>query len=158
MYENLIHGLKHANAAEHGAVWAYRGHRASLRKRPFEYRQLGIIIDEERYHIYVTKRILADFGEKPSWFFVGVFSAIGMILGLGCFLFGYRLPMKVAGIIERMGRKGYKELAKVAKKDQQNRIALKLMEMADVEDEHSRFFDEKEKSDGTKSKVPSLRR
>jgi demethoxyubiquinone hydroxylase (CLK1/Coq7/Cat5 family) len=142
MYAKLIRMLRHAHAAEYGAWWAYKGHMESLTNN-FERSSLMLIMSEENRHIEITKKMLADFNAHPGYWQPKTFIGIGKVLGFLCKYTGYRLPMFVAGLIEKIGKNSYRAIAAEAKKVGQPLIELVLLEMAETEEEHEEFFKER---------------
>lgn len=139
MYQKLIKMLQHANAAEYGAYHAYVGHRDSVRS-VYDKAQLDLIMQEEMIHIKTTSLMLQDLGAEPSPWRILFFTIVGKTLGKLCHYTGYKLPMWGAGVIEKMGRNGYRKIALEANRLGQPRMRQVLIEMAEVEEEHEQYF------------------
>lgn len=140
MSKKLIRLLKQAHAIEIGAYNAYEGHYKSV-KDPDKSIEIRLIRLEEAVHQMNIKSMLSHLGSKPSRFLDGVLWCIGKTISAGCYIFGYRLAMRGALIMEILGSGVYYRLARAAVDANKHEMALKLIEMAQQEERHEEFFE-----------------
>ena len=135
----LITILRNAYSGEQAAALAYRGHWHSIGEHP-EADEIRRIEEEEWYHRREVGKMLAELGSSPAphkeirtWI-------VGRILGLGCHLIGWFLPMYFAGRLERGNAGEYDRAAHHATRLGLDAFARELDIMARVEEEHEVFF------------------
>jgi rubrerythrin len=137
--KKLIRQLKFAHAAEIAAYHAYEGHWRSVSntaEREYIYK---IALDELK-HIKTIERILKGFNSRPSRLLDFGGKVVGELVGFACYYSGWRLPMLVAGAMEKIGTASYKEIALEAAEQGMPILTLILLDMAKVEDEHEAYF------------------
>lgn len=142
MKTKLIAKLQFAHAAELAAYHAYEGHWRSLSNLE-EIKKVREIQQDELSHIRTLRFMIfmlpcVDPGTNEIYDNIGIF--VGKCIGLSCFIFGWKLPMKIAGLMERIGTSSYKEIAKVALDAGYLKIYHQLHAMAENEEEHEKYF------------------
>lgn len=137
--KKLIRELKFAHAAEIAAHHAYEGHWRSVSDREEQEYIQKISLDELR-HIHTLETILRHFGAKPNKFLDSCGYVVGEVVGLMCFVTGWRLPMWVAGVMEKIGKSSYKKIALHAADLGMKVLTSVLIDMAKNEDEHEAYF------------------
>jgi rubrerythrin len=140
--ERLIHVLKSACSGELAAGYAYRGHGKSVRSAE-ERERIGVIEREEWHHREVVLGLLAQLGARPSRRQEAVFWAIGKTIGLLCRVGGWFIPMYGAGRLERGNIVEYENAARFAAEAGYPAMIDCLLELAEVEWEHERYFRER---------------
>lgn len=143
--KKLIRQLKFAHAAEIAAYHAYEGHWRSV-SNTAEQKYIQDIQLDELKHIYTLERMLEGLHVKPSPKLDWCGKAVGELIGFACFYTGWRLPMWVAGIMEKIGTASYKDIALEAADQERYVMAQALMEMAKVEWEHEQYFEQLRKA------------
>jgi rubrerythrin len=135
----LITILQNAYSGEQAAALAYRGHWHSIDGHA-EAGEIRRIEEEEWEHRREVGAMLAMLGSAPvrhketrTWI-------VGWVLGLGCHLIGWFLPMYFAGRLERGNAGEYERAAGHATALGLDRFARELGVMARVEEEHEVFF------------------
>jgi len=131
--------LKFAHAAEIAAYHAYEGHWRSVSNQAEQDHIKNIQFDELK-HIYTLKRILFTFGHRSNRYLDICGKAVGETVGFMCYHSGWRLPMIVAGLMEKIGASSYHEIALEAADNGQERLAWQLLNMAKNEEDHEVFF------------------
>lgn len=135
----LIKMLKFAHAAEIAAYHAYEGHWRSVSNQE-ERQYIQKIAFDELKHIHDLTTILNSMESKPSKFLDTCGKIVGEIVGFACFYTGWRLPMLVAGMMEKIGTSSYRKIAMEAAENGKVGLAYQLRSMADNEDEHETYF------------------
>ena len=138
----MVKILRAAVSGEMGAALAYRGHARSVRD-PFERRRLRQIEREEWDHRRRAAAMLSRLGGRPSLLSEVRAWLVGRTLGALCHVTGWFLPMYGAGRVERRNIVEYETAADCARRAGRAEWVLELLEMADVEREHERFFRER---------------
>lgn len=133
--------LKFAHAAEIAAYHAYEGHWRSVSNQ-IERQYIQKIAFDELKHIGTLRAILATMNAKPNKFLDMCGKTVGEMVGFACYHTGWRLPMIVAGLMEKIGTSSYRKIAYEAAENGKRLLALQLMKMADNEDEHDAYFKE----------------
>lgn len=141
----LIRQLKFAHAAEIAAYHAYEGHWRSVSNKAEQDYIRGIALDELK-HIATLKKMLQGMRSQPSPFLDRAGTIVGELLGLACFYTGWRLPMWIAGMMEKIGTASYRDIAETAIKNERYLMAAKLLQMAKVEQEHEEYFEKLRKA------------
>jgi demethoxyubiquinone hydroxylase (CLK1/Coq7/Cat5 family) len=138
----LIRLLQSACSGELAAKYAYRGHWQSV-SSPEERDRIRTIEQEERHHRAQVIELLRHLGANPSLAREAIFWAIGRTLGAACHFTGWFLPMYGAGKLERSNIVEYENAAIHAVACGEPQMLDCLLEMAEVEWEHERYFREK---------------
>jgi demethoxyubiquinone hydroxylase (CLK1/Coq7/Cat5 family) len=137
----LAHVLQGAYSGELAAAYAYRGHWKSLRAGD-ERERIRRIEDEEWVHREKVKSIMEALSVAPVASREKLMWTIGRVLGLGCHLMGWFLPMYFAGRLESGNVEEYETAARHAHQLGLAEFAADLEHMARVEGEHEIFFRE----------------
>lgn len=137
--------LRFAHAAEIAAYHAYEGHWRSVSNEAESNYIKNIALDEKK-HIHDLKRILNSFGYCPDAFLDKCGKLVGELIGFLCYYSGWRLPMLVAGVMEKIGANSYQDIAEEAADKKFYALAYKLMEMAKIEESHDEYFKQLRKS------------
>jgi rubrerythrin len=135
----LIGLLKLAYSGERAAAYAYRGHWQSV-SDPAERTRIHEIEDEEWHHRKRVGEMLTDLGASPSAVREIRATIVGRTLGLLCHLSGWFLPMYGAGKLESRNVREYEDAARFALGCGRGDLLPCLLEMAEVEWEHERYF------------------
>jgi demethoxyubiquinone hydroxylase (CLK1/Coq7/Cat5 family) len=137
--KELIEMLKRAHAIEIGAYHAYLGHYRNV-KDPFESAQIQAIRIDESGHRKEVAWMLSELGAKPNRFYDAILWCIGKTISAGCYVFGYRMAMWGAKVMEVLGSEVYENLAAQAILDEKMWMVGKFAHMAQTEKEHEEFF------------------
>jgi len=135
----LIKMLQHAHAAELAAYHAYQGHWESL-SDPKEVEQVKRIQADELEHINMLKRFLKEFDAEPNETRDKIFISVGKRIGQLCKVTGWRMPMLVASLMEKVGVHGYNKMATYASYLTMYNLSNEFELMAKVEQEHDNYF------------------
>ncbi|HEX6886194.1 MAG TPA: ferritin-like domain-containing protein [Planctomycetota bacterium] len=141
----LVELLRLAFSGELAAAHAYRGHARSLRD-PEERRRVAEIEAEEWRHREDVGRMLAELGAAPSRARERRAALVGRVLGALCHVTGWLAPMYGAGRLERRNIREYEQAARLAQAAGRPAWVQPLLEMAEVEWEHERFFRDRVRS------------
>ncbi len=136
---SLIVLLRLAHAGERAAAYAYRGHAASVRD-PLERVEIRTIEEDEWRHRRCLWGMLASLGVGPSPLREVHSALVGRVISLLCRLGGWFLPMWGAGRLERGNIAEYEIAARLALCAGQERLVEDLLQMAEVEWDHERYF------------------
>jgi len=139
---SLIRVLQGACSGELAAVHAYRGHGLSVRSAE-ERERLRTIQLEERHHRELVLGLLRRLGARPRPLREAAFWLIGKSIGLLCRIGGWFVPMYGAGKLERTNIVEYEDAARFAAASGHEDMIECLLQMAEVEWEHERFFRER---------------
>jgi rubrerythrin len=139
---HLIRELQNAHAGELAAGFAYRGHWRSVRDSA-ERDRIRQIEEEEHHHRRLVAGILRDLGASPRPLREAVFFTIGKVLGALCHVTGWFLPMYGAGRLERRNIMEYERAAMYAVRCGHEELIECLLEMAELEWEHEKYFRER---------------
>ena len=137
----LIRQLKGAYSGELAAGYAYRGHWHSV-SNPAERERIRTIEAEEWHHRELVGEMLQKTGGKASPVREAIFWCIGKSIALLCHLGGWFLPIYGAGKLERGNIVEYEVAAQYALDCGHEALVDCLLEMAEVEWEHERYFRE----------------
>lgn len=148
--DKLVALLQNAHAGERAAAFAYRGHRWSVTSLQ-EKNEIDKIEQEEWAHRRCLRKMLADLGAEPRvWrkfimFLIGVNIAVLCLLGrvLNFFNFGWYMSMYGAGLLEKENISEYEIAAQFAHKAHKLDYVELLLQMAEVEWDHEKYFREK---------------
>lgn len=131
--------LKFAHAAEIAAYHAYEGHWRSVSNQAEREYIRKIALDELK-HIRNIEVILSTMNSKPSKTLDVCGLIVGETVGLLCYYTGWRLPMIVAGLMEKIGKSSYNEIALEAADNGMTVLVVILLSMAENENEHETYF------------------
>jgi rubrerythrin len=135
----LIAILQLAYSGERAAGYAYRGHWHSLPDAE-EQERIKIIEEEEWHHRRLVGEMLASLGAGPNRWREIRATIVGHALGLGCYLSGWFAPMYGAGKLESRNIVEYETAARYARGCSRSDLIDCLLDMAEVEWEHERYF------------------
>ncbi|HTF55812.1 MAG TPA: ferritin-like domain-containing protein [Planctomycetota bacterium] len=135
----LVHFLHLAHGGEFGAAIAYQSHARSVR-RAAERNRILEIRAEEIDHRQRVGRILARLGERPDPEIERTMARMGRAIAAFCRVGGWFLPMYGAGRLERRNIVEYEDAARAAALSGHPEFVDDLLDMAEVEWEHERFF------------------
>lgn len=131
--------LKLAYSGELAAAYAYRGHWKSVRDSE-ERTRIRAIEEEEWHHRKLVGEMLESMGGRPSFWREAKAVCIGRAAGLLCHLTGWFAPMYGAGKLESRNIKEYEDAARHARDCGREEYVECLLEMAEVEWEHEKYF------------------
>lgn len=137
--QKLIRILQNAYSGELAAAYAYRGHWKSLREGA-EREEIKKIEAEEWAHRENVGKWLEKLDAKPKPVREKIFWTIGRALGASCYVSGWFFPMYFAGRLESGNVTEYEEAAAFASELGMRECVDDLMEMAETEEEHEKFF------------------
>lgn len=137
----LIRVLQGAASGELAAGYAYRGHARSVRD-PKEKQRLREIEADEWHHRELVLELLRQLGAKPQPLREAAFFCIGNVIAFLCLVGGWFMPMYGAGRLERSNIVEYEHAARLALLCGRVEMLDCILEMAEVEWEHERFFRE----------------
>ena len=138
----LIRVLQAAYSGELAAGFAYAGHWRSVADTT-ERERIKAIEAEEWHHRELVGEILRKLGVAPSPIREFVFRMIGRSLGPLCSVSGWLGPMYGAGLLESRNIVEYEVAARLAALSGHGEFVDCLLEMAEVEWEHERYFRER---------------
>ena len=138
----LIRVLRSACSGELAAIHAYRGHAASVRSSE-ERERILTIKDEEAHHLEIVLGLLASLESSPSRKRDALFWCIGKTISFLCRIGGWFIPMYGAGRLERSNIVEYEDAARYAQALGRTDMIECLLEMAEVEWEHEKYFRER---------------
>jgi rubrerythrin len=137
--QELVRVLQLAYSGELGAAIAYRGHAASVRD-PLERQHITHIRSEELDHRARVGHILERLGGRPDPLLEARNRCIGSAIAAFCHVGGWFAPMYGAGLIERLNIREYERAARLAALSGVAVFADELLDLAEVEWEHERYF------------------
>ena len=140
--QDFVRLLQLAYSGERGAALAYRGHAASL-PDPHERAHVLSIRAEELDHRQRVGRILHALAGRPSRILELRNICLGGAISAFCRVGGWYLPMYGAGWIERRNLAEYERAARLALDCAATAHVEELLDMAEAEWEHERYFREK---------------
>lgn len=137
----LVALMQLAHSAERAAAFAYQGHAAAVRD-PDEKREIARIEQEEWDHRAEVLRLMEQYDVPVSRYLEAKYWIIGRLISASCHVIGWFMPMYFAGRLESGNVVEY-----VVMRDLFHQVGITehdecLLEMADVEKEHERFFAE----------------
>lgn len=138
----LIEVLRHAHSGETAAIFAYRGHWKSVRD-PEERQRLQQIEQDEKDHLEIVARYLAELGVGSNPRRDRVFWWIGKVIGVLCRLGGWFVPMYGAGALERPNIEEYEVAARHAWIAGREEWTDTLLHLAEVEWDHEAWLRER---------------
>jgi hypothetical protein len=134
--------LQLAYSGELGAALAYRGHAASVADADERVRIKAIRLEELDHRTRVGSMLTA-LGARPDAVLEVRNRCIGTAIALFCRVGGWFLPMYGAGWLERRNIVEYERAARLGLVCGATEHVDDLLEMAEVEWEHERYFREK---------------
>lgn len=137
--KKLIRQLRFAHAAEIAAYHAYEGHWRSVSNQA-EQDYIKTVALDELAHIFTLDKMLECLGSSPSPTMDKLGKVVGEVIGFMCYYTGWRLPMYVAFIMEKIGTASYENIAIEAAEEGRLALAAKLLEMGKVEAKHEEWF------------------
>ena len=137
--EQLGFLLQLAYSGELAAIRAYLGHRASLKDRA-QRRALDRIIRDEVRHRHCVLGQLAELGAGPFAARERKMERVGRAISTFCLLGGWFAPMYGAGRLEAQNIREYEVAARLALVAERVHFVDPLLEMAEVEWDHERWF------------------
>jgi rubrerythrin len=137
--QKLITILQLAYSAELAAAYAYRGHWQSV-SAPDEREAIRMIEEDELRHRSLVGDVLADLGGTPNPRRELRATIIGRTLGFLCHVTGWLAPMYGAGRLESRNVREYETAARFARDCGAHDLIDCLLEMAEVEWDHERYF------------------
>ncbi len=140
--ERLIEVLRHAHSGETAAILAYRGHWKSL-SDPEDRRRIQQIEQDEKDHLIIVARYLAELGAGSNRRRDLVFRCIGTMISVVCRVGGWFLPMYGAGRLERPNIEEYEVAARHAWIGGREEWTDSLLHLAEVEWDHEAWLRER---------------
>jgi rubrerythrin len=138
----LVRKLQGAYSGELAAGHAYRGHAASV-SSPDEKARILRIEEEEWVHRRNVGEMLAALDSGPDDRLERKLLRVGRTIAFLCRVGGWYVPMYGAGKLESRNVREYEDAADSAVEAGRPEFVACLLEMAEVEWEHERFFREK---------------
>lgn len=135
----LIGILQLAYSGELAAAYAYRGHWKSVRD-PEERVRIEVIENEEWHHRKLVGDMLQSLNAEPERSRELRATVIGRVLGFLCHLSGWLAPMYGAGRLESRNIREYETAARLARDCGREEFIDCLLEMAETEWEHEKYF------------------
>lgn len=135
----LVRILQLAHAGELGAALAYESH-ARTARTSVERDDILKIRAEELDHRTRVGRLLERLGEQPDAAVERSMERIGRAIAAFCRIGGWFLPMYGAGRLERRNIVEYEEAARASLLSGHSEFVDDLLDMAEVEWDHERFF------------------
>ena len=135
----LIELLNSAYSSEQAAAYAYRGHWKSVRNGDEKHR-IREIEKEEWKHRECVGKMIQRLGGRPSVFKEIITLVIGRAIGFLCHVTGWLAPMYFAGNLESKNIGEYEVAARCARDSGNEEFVNDLLDMAEVEWEHERYF------------------
>lgn len=134
--------LQLACSAELAAARAYLGHHHSLKDRVERAEVMRIARDEVR-HRRCLRDQLSELGAAPDPWRERKMEAVGRAIAAFCQVGGWYLPMYGAGRLEAQNIREYEVAARLALVAARPSLIEPLLEMAEVEWDHERYFRQK---------------
>ena len=153
---HLIGVLQAAHSGELAAGLAYAGHWRSVASAE-ERERIRSIEAEEWRHRQLVGELLRRLGARPSARREVVFRLLGRVLGPLCSWAGWLLPMYGAGLLESRNIVEYEVAAELARLSGHEEFVECLLEMAEVEWQHERYFRERVMSHPLAGRLPMWR-
>lgn len=138
----LIQLLRLAHAGELAAAYAYNGHWRSVRDEA-ERIEIHRIEREELDHRSCVGAMLASLAATPDRFREARLWLVGKVIGLLCLVGGWFVPMYGAGKLESGNIAEYEAAARLALLAGYPGMVEPLLEMAEIEWDHERYFRDK---------------
>ncbi len=138
----LVGILQAAYSGELAAAKAYNGHWKSLSDAE-DRKRIQLIESEELEHRRLVGELLSQLHKAPNPHLEKKMARIGWWISLSCKISGWFIPMYGAGKLEQGNIVEYIDAAHYAKECGHPEMIECLLEMAEVEWEHEKFFREK---------------
>jgi rubrerythrin len=137
--QKLISILQLAYSGELAAAYAYRGHWHSVSAAD-ERESIRAIEEDEWRHRKLVGEMLTALGGAPNTTRETRATIIGRTLGFLCHMTGWLAPMYGAGKLESRNIVEYETAARYARDSGQTELVECLLEMAEVEWDHEKYF------------------
>lgn len=137
--QKLIAILQLAYSGELAAAYAYRGHWHSV-SADDERESIRTIEDDEWRHRKFVGEMLTALGSAPNKTRETRATIVGRTLGFLCHVTGWLAPMYGAGKLESRNIVEYETAARYARDSGQTELIDCLLEMAEVEWDHEKYF------------------
>lgn len=137
--QHLIATLQLAYSGELAAAYAYRGHWHSVTAAD-ERESIRTIEEDEWRHRKLVGEMLAALGSAPKKTREIRAALIGRTLGILCHVTGWLAPMYGAGKLESRNIVEYETAARFARDCGEAELVDCLLEMAEVEWDHEKYF------------------
>jgi rubrerythrin len=137
--QQLIDILRLAYSGELAAAYAYHGHWNSVRDQD-ERDSIRAIEDDEWRHRKLVGEMLTALGSGPNNYREARATIVGRTLGVLCHVMGWLVPMYGAGKLESRNVREYETAARFARDSGHLDFVDCLLEMAEVEWDHERYF------------------
>jgi rubrerythrin len=137
--QKLIAILQLAYSGELAAAYAYRGHWQAV-SAAAERESIRAIEEDEWRHRKLVGEMLAALGSAPNKTRERRATLIGRTLGFLCHVTGWLAPMYGAGKLESRNIVEYETAARYARDSGQTELIDCLLEMAEVEWDHEKYF------------------
>jgi rubrerythrin len=137
--QKLIELLQLAYSGELAAAHAYHGHWKSVRN-PIEKTAIQNIENDEWRHRKLVGEMLTSLDSGPSRQRETRANIVGRTLGFLCHVTGWLAPMYGAGRLESRNIREYETAARYARACDRSDLVDCLLEMAEVEWDHERYF------------------
>lgn len=137
--QKLIAILQGAYSGELAAAYAYRGHWHSVSAAD-ERESIRTIEEDEWRHRKLVGEMLTALGGAPNKTRETRATLIGRTLGFLCHVTGWLAPMYGAGKLESRNVVEYETAARYARDSGQTELIDCLLEMAEVEWDHEKYF------------------
>ncbi|MGQ0762313.1 MAG: ferritin-like domain-containing protein [Acidobacteriota bacterium] len=137
--KNLIAILQGAFSGELAAAYAYRGHWHSV-SADDERESIRTIEEDEWRHRKLVGEMLTALGGAPNKTRETRATLVGRTLGFLCHVTGWLAPMYGAGKLESRNIVEYETAARYARDSGQTELIGCLLEMAEVEWDHEKYF------------------
>jgi rubrerythrin len=137
--QKLLAILQGAYSGELAAAYAYRGHWHSVSAAD-ERESIRTIEEDEWRHRKLVGKMLTALGGAPNKTRETRATLIGRTLGFLCHVTGWLAPMYGAGRLESRNIVEYETAARYARDSGQTELIDCLLEMAEVEWDHEKYF------------------
>src|SRR5262245_22913297 len=137
--QKLIAILQLAYSGELAAAYAYRGHWHSVSLQE-ERDSIRAIEEDEWRHRRFVGEMLKGLGSGPNKIREIRATIVGRTLGFLCHVMGWLAPMYGAGKLESRNIKEYETAARYARECSRLELIDCLLEMAEVEWDHEKYF------------------
>lgn len=136
---SLVRSLQKAHAGELAAYYAYEGHWRNVKNAKTK-KKIQEIQKDELEHIDILKGFLKILEAKPDPKLDRIYTKIGKIISLLCYVSPMWLTNWVARKMEKIGTVAYEDISEIAFKEYRSDMAYILIAMAKVELDHDKYF------------------